>query len=115
MFVDPGRVNPSVTTPPALRAAVVVTSNPHQRLLDGIMDARDVDVVFVESAAGAYSTVRRVRPGLVVVCLSFDDPLGFQVLSMSHPASAGFPASRLQSSVRPDFGRMTSARPQKSG
>jgi len=82
MFINPGCVNPSVTTPPALRAAVVVTSNPHQRLLDGIMDARDVDVVFVESAAGAYSTVKRVRPGLVVVCLSFDDPLGFQVLSM---------------------------------
>jgi len=82
MITTPERVNASPTTTPALRAAVVVTSNPHQRLLDGIMDARDVDVVFVESAAGAYSTVKRVRPGLVVVCLSFNDPLGFQVLSM---------------------------------
>src|SRR5437867_4212950 len=81
MITTPGRVNASATATAALRAAVVVTRNPHQRLLDGIMDARDVDVVFVESAAGAYSTVKRVRPGLVV-CLSFDDPLGFQVLSM---------------------------------
>ena len=82
MFINPGCVNPSVTTPPALRAAVVVTSNPHQRLLDGIMDARDVDVVFVESTEHAYSHIKRLSPHLIIVCLDIDDIDGFQVLSM---------------------------------
>ena len=68
--------------PRALRTVVVVTRNPDDRVLETIVDAGDFDTVVVESVEGAYSKVKRVLPGLVIVCLSIDDPDGFHVLSM---------------------------------
>lgn len=51
-------------------------------LLERLLDAGHYDVVFVESAARAYSQVKAVQPDLVILCLDMDDEEGFQVLSM---------------------------------
>ena len=63
------------------RKVVVVSRNPRQSLPDRVMDA-DYDVIVLESLAHAYSQIRRVKPNLVIMCLSLDDLEGFQVLSM---------------------------------
>ena len=69
-------------TKPALRKVMVVGSQPNQRVLETLADAGDYDVVIVESAARAYSHIKRVIPNLVVLCLDVDDPDGCHVLSM---------------------------------
>lgn len=51
-------------------------------MLDAILEADACEVVIIESSEHAYSTIKRVAPHLVVVCLNFDDAGGFQVLSM---------------------------------
>lgn len=51
-------------------------------LLENALDAGHYDVVFVESSAHAYSQVKRVRPDLVILCISVDDTEGLHVLSM---------------------------------
>jgi CheY-like chemotaxis protein len=51
-------------------------------LFETVLDAGRYDVVFVETAAHAYSQIRRVQPDLVILCLKMDDPAGFRVLSM---------------------------------
>ena len=65
----------------ALRTVIVV-GEPGQTLPDSAFDATDYDVVFIEPLAHAYSTIKRVQPSLVVMGLSFDDPNGFQLMSM---------------------------------
>lgn len=50
-------------------------------MLDAILQADGCEVV-IESIEHAYSTIKRVAPHLVVVCLNLDDGDGFQVLSM---------------------------------
>lgn len=69
-------------TTPALRKVMIVGSEPHQRLLETLADAGDYDVVIVESAARAYSHIKRVIPNLVVLCLDVNDLDGCHVLSM---------------------------------
>jgi CheY-like chemotaxis protein len=69
-------------TRPPLRKVMVVGSQPNQRVLETLADAGDYDVVIVESAARAYSHIKRVIPNLVVLCLDVDDPDGCHVLSM---------------------------------
>jgi len=69
-------------TTPALRRVMVVGSQPNQRVLETLADAGDYDVVIVESAARAYSHIKRVIPNLVVLCLDVNDPDGCHVLSM---------------------------------
>jgi PleD family two-component response regulator len=51
-------------------------------LVESILDAGRYDIVFVESSARAYSAIKRVRPGLVILCVSVEEMGGFQVLSM---------------------------------
>lgn len=51
-------------------------------LLESVLDAGHYDVVFVESAAHAYSQVKKVQPHLVILCLDMDGEEGFHVLSM---------------------------------
>jgi PleD family two-component response regulator len=51
-------------------------------LIESVLDAGHYDVVFVADVDHAYSQIRQSRPDLVVVCVGFDDPKGFQVLSM---------------------------------
>lgn len=75
-------------TKPPLRKVMVVGSQPNQRVLETLADAGDYDVVIVESAARAYSHIKRVIPNLVVLCLDVDDPDGCHVLSMLKMDSA---------------------------
>jgi CheY-like chemotaxis protein len=65
-----------------LRTVAVVTKDPQPDVLDTLLDAGDYDVVFVESLDSAYSSIKRVTPHLVIVCLDIDDADSFQLLSM---------------------------------
>lgn len=65
-----------------LRTVAVVTKNPQPDVLDTLLDAGDYDVVFVESLDGAYSSIKRVTPHMVIVCLDVDDVDSFRLLSM---------------------------------
>ena len=72
-----------VRTGRATQNVVVVNGTPDVfDLIESLLDAGHYDVVFVADVDHAYSQIRRARPDLVVVCLGFDDPAGFQVLSM---------------------------------
>ena len=51
-------------------------------MLERALAAGHYDVVFVESAAHAYSHIKRERPSLVILCLDMRERAGFQVLSM---------------------------------
>jgi CheY-like chemotaxis protein len=64
------------------RSVALVGRYAHQHLEDAMLGVADCDVVFVESTAHAYSKIKRVRPDLVIMCLSSDDMDGCQVLSM---------------------------------
>jgi DNA-binding response OmpR family regulator len=78
------RVDTARAGPPkqALRKALVVGHEGDERVLTAIAQAGSYDVVMVEPAARAYSQIKRLVPDMVVVCLSLDDPEGFQVMSM---------------------------------
>jgi DNA-binding response OmpR family regulator len=47
-----------------------------------ILTAGRYDVVFVDTNAHAYSSIKTERPALVVLCLDMHDRAGFQLLSM---------------------------------
>jgi CheY-like chemotaxis protein len=64
------------------RSVALVGRYAHQHLEDAMLGVADCDVVFVESTAHADSRIKRVRPDLVIMCLSSDDMDGCQVLSM---------------------------------
>ena len=64
------------------RSVALVGRYAHEHLDDAMFGVADCDVVFVESTAHAYSKIKRVRPDLVILCLSSDDLDGCQVLSM---------------------------------
>ena len=64
------------------RTVVVVTNHADERVLETVADAGNYDVVVVESTARAYSRIKRVAPGMVIVCLSTDDIEACQLLSM---------------------------------
>jgi len=64
------------------RTVALVGRYAHRHIEDTMLCASDCDVVLVESIAHAYSKIKRVRPDLVIVCLSGDDVDGCQVLSM---------------------------------
>jgi DNA-binding response OmpR family regulator len=63
---------------------VVVVTNQFDRspLLESLANAPDYDAVVVESFAHAYSSIRRLLPQMVIVCLDIEDAAAFQVLSM---------------------------------
>jgi PleD family two-component response regulator len=63
---------------------VVVVNGSHEmlELLESVVDAGQYDVVFVAEVEHAYSQIKQNRPNLVILCLTIDDPIGFQVLSM---------------------------------
>lgn len=50
--------------------------------LETVIEAGRYDVVFVESAAHAYSQVKKVEPQLIILCLDLNGDEGFRVLSM---------------------------------
>lgn len=74
MSATPGRTTETV---------MIVNGTPDVfELVESLLDAGRYDLVFVADLNDAYSQVKRSRPDLIVVCLGFDDPVGFQVLSM---------------------------------
>ena len=64
-----------------LRTIALVGRYAHQRMHELVASA-DYDVLMVESAAHAYSKIKRAHPDLVIVCLSGDDHDACRVLSM---------------------------------
>jgi CheY-like chemotaxis protein len=60
---------------------------------DPIPAALEGDIVLFESTAHAYTTIKRSRPDLIVVCLTGDYCDGCQVLSMlaSDPETSRIP------------------------
>lgn len=69
-------------TPSSPRTVVIVTPFLGSSVPDGLMDAADFDVVYIESTTRAYSQIKRVRPDLVIVCLPINSMEGCRVLSM---------------------------------
>ena len=65
-----------------LRTVAIVSRRPDRHVIEAVVGAVDHDVVLVEPTAHAYSQIRRIRPDLVVVCVSGDDLDACQVLSM---------------------------------
>ena len=61
---------------------MVVSRDPGEALPDSAMDAADCDIVLIEALEHAYTRIKHVRPDRVILCVSIDDPLGCQVLSM---------------------------------
>ena len=65
----------------ALRTVIVV-GQPGQQVPECAFDNLDYDIVVLEPLAHAYSQIRRVKPTLIVLCLSLDDVDCFQLLTM---------------------------------
>ncbi len=87
--VEAATVAPAlVLEPPVLPAhtpatVVVVDGGEHVLdLLETVLGAGPFDIVVVESSRHAYSHIRRVQPALVILSVRFEDPMGFQLLSM---------------------------------
>jgi PleD family two-component response regulator len=73
----------AVRTGRATQNVVVVNGTPEVfDLIESVLDGGHYDMVFVADVDHAYSQIKQNHPDLVVVCLGFDDPTGFQVLSM---------------------------------
>jgi CheY-like chemotaxis protein len=64
------------------RPLFVVANDPDERVLATVADAAQHDVVFVEAVTRAYSKIKRVAPGLIVLCLTFDDMEAYRLMSM---------------------------------
>ena len=65
----------------ALRTVFVV-GQPGQQVPESAFDTVEYDVVVLEPVTHAYAQVRRVKPALIVMCLSLDDLDCFQLLTM---------------------------------
>lgn len=77
------RESTEVRTRRATQNVVVVSGTPEVfDLIESVLDGGHYDIVFVADVDHAYSQIRQRHPDLVVACLGFDDPAGFQVLSM---------------------------------
>ena len=77
--------NPNVRTYPVARhltTVVVVIGAEQRHVPDVALGSVDHDVVLVEPSDRAYAQIKRVRPDLIVVCLSGLDIVGCQLLSM---------------------------------
>ena len=73
----------SVTAPAYTQKVAIVNGSPEVlALVENVLRAGHYDVVFIESVAHAYSHIKRVQPNLVIICMRFEDPDTFQVLSM---------------------------------
>jgi len=67
------------------RTAVAITRHgAPSDWLDLLPVAAHFDTVYIEAATQASAVIRRVRPDAIVVCLDFEDPADFQLLSMLH-------------------------------
>jgi len=67
----------------AVQKVVVVNGNAGVLgMLETVLDAGRYDMVFVESSANAYSSIRKVQPNLVILCTHVEELDGFQLLTM---------------------------------
>ncbi len=67
----------------AVQKVVVVNGNAEVlSMIETVLDAGRYDMVFVESSDHAYSSIRKVRPNLVILCTRVEDLEGFQLLTM---------------------------------
>ena len=87
MNANRGRRTDTTTTPTEVRVAtqkvVIINGSPEiLELLETVLDAGHYDIIFVESSEHAYSQIKRVKPDLVILCVSMSDGDGLQVLSM---------------------------------
>jgi CheY-like chemotaxis protein len=77
---------PTTAARPGVRAAqkiVLVNGSPELlALLEPALEAGRYDISFVASREGAYAHVKRVQPNVVILCVRFEDPEAYQVLSM---------------------------------
>jgi PleD family two-component response regulator len=73
---------PDRRTDRALRTAIVVGTDPDERVLDMIADAGNYDVVVIAPTVSAYSQIKRTSPDMIVACVAFDDAAAFQLMSM---------------------------------
>src|SRR6188768_20353 len=70
-------------SPQAVQKVVVVNGNAEVlSMLETVLDAGRYDMVFVESSANAYSSIRKVQPNLVILCTRVEELEGFQLLTM---------------------------------
>lgn len=74
------RIHPTGRTH-ALRTVIVV-GQPGQQVPESAFDTANYDVVVLEPVTHAYAQVRRVKPALIVMCLSLDDLDCFRLLTM---------------------------------
>jgi PleD family two-component response regulator len=75
--------NANLRTWRAAQRLVVVNGCPDMlEMLESVLDAGHYDVVFVTDVEHAYSQIKQNRPNLVILCIGFNDPIAFQVLSM---------------------------------
>ena len=81
-MIAPTEARQPVAMPCPPRSVALVGRYAHEHLEDAIFGVAHCDVVFVEAIAHAYSKIKRVRPDLVILCLSSDDVDACQVLSM---------------------------------
>ena len=78
---------------PTQKVVVVNGSAEALSVLETLLDAGHYDMVFVESADRAYSTIKRVLPNLIVVCTRVEALDGVQLLTMLKldPATRSIP------------------------
>jgi PleD family two-component response regulator len=73
----------SLTAGRTTQTVVVVNGSQEMlELLQSVLDTGHYNVVFVAESEHAYSQIKQNRPNLVILCVSIDDPMGFQTLSM---------------------------------
>ena len=78
---------------PTQKVVVVNGSAEALSVLETLLEAGHYDMVFVESADRAYSTIKRVLPNLIVVCTRVEELDGVQLLTMLKldPATRAIP------------------------
>lgn len=80
--VPDGHRNAGHAVRTAQKVVIVNGGDEVAAFLDTVIEAGRYDVVFVESAAHAYSQVKKVTPHLIILCLDLNGDEGFRVLSM---------------------------------
>jgi CheY-like chemotaxis protein len=71
-----------VTPTPASKIAIVNGPLELLGVFESMLGDRRFDVVLFEPGAHAYSQIKRLHPGLVVLGLRMEDAEGFRLLSM---------------------------------
>ena len=70
-----------MATTHSARTAIVVTDDPVQDAFGFLLDSPNIDIAVFESPAKAYLRVKREKPVVVIVYLSFNSATEFQLLT----------------------------------